>query len=244
MARTSKKTRKKKAAKRSVGQRLWRWLRRLILLLFLIALVPPALTLLYRLPSIQPVSTLMLRDAVVRGGFDRRWVALDEISPQLVYAVMMSEDARFCAHDGIDWEALNKVIEDALEGEKTRGASTIPMQTAKNLFLWQSRSMVRKAIEVPLALFIDLVLSKKRIMEIYLNIVEWGPGIYGAEAAARFHFKRGAARLNLNQAALLAVTLPNPQLRDPAAPSRGLLRLSERVARRAQQSGAYVTCVR
>lgn len=223
---------------------MWRWIRRAVLVLVVLALVPLALALLYRLPSVQPVSTLMLKNHVTTGGIDRRWVPIEQISPQLVYAVMMSEDAKFCSHSGIDWDALNAVIEDALEGEPTRGASTIPMQTAKNLFLWQNRSFLRKIIEVPLALYIDAVLPKKRIMEIYLNIAEWAPGVYGAEAAARHHFNRSAARLSLNQAALLAVTLPNPHLRNPAAPSRGLRQLAGKAAARARQAGAYVGCVR
>lgn len=215
-----------------------------MLVLFVVALIPLALSLLYRLPSIQPVSTLMLKNLVLGRDVDRRWVSIEKISPQLVYSVMMSEDAKFCAHSGIDWDALNAVIEDALEGEPTRGASTIPMQTAKNLFLWQNRSIMRKMIEAPLALFLDAVLSKNRIMEIYLNIAEWAPGIYGAEAAARHHFNRSAAKLTLGQASLLAVTLPNPHLRNPAKPSRGLRQLSTKVANRAKLAGAYVGCVR
>lgn len=245
VAQTKKTARKKTGGRKKAGKpAIWRWIRRLVFILFTIALIPLALTPLYRLPAVHPVSTLMLKNWLAGSGVDRRWVPIDEISPQLVYAVMMSEDAKFCAHSGIDWGAMNAVIEDALEGEPTRGASTIPMQTAKNLFLWQSRSFVRKIIEAPLALYVDAVLPKKRIMEIYLNIAEWAPGVYGAEAAARRHFKRSAARLTLNQAALLAVTLPNPHVRNPAAPSRGLRRLADRVAGRARQAGAYVGCVR
>lgn len=245
VAQTKKTGRKRPGGKKKPGRSTkWRWIRRAALVLFVLALIPLVLTLFYRLPSVHPVSTLMLKNQLARGGIDRQWVPIEEISPQLVYAVMMSEDAKFCAHSGIDWDALNAVIEDALDGEPTRGASTIPMQTAKNLFLWQNRSFIRKMLEVPLALFIDAVLPKKRIMEIYLNIAEWAPGVYGAEAAARRHFNRSAARLTLNQAALLAVTLPNPHLRNPAAPSRGLRRLAGKTAGRARQAGAYVGCVR
>ncbi len=245
MARTRKTGRKRASRKKKDGKSAARrWIWRVVLTLFVLLMIPVVLIPLYRLPALQPVSTLMLKNQVFRGGIDRRWVAIEDISPQLVYAVMMSEDAKFCSHSGIDWDALNAVIEDALEGEPTRGASTIPMQTAKNLFLWQGRSFVRKMIEAPLALYLDAVLPKRRIMEIYLNIAEWAPGIYGAEAAARHHFKRSASRLTLNQAALLAVTLPNPHLRNPAAPSSDLRRLAAKVAGRARQAGAYVGCVR
>ena len=155
----------------------------------------------------------------------------------------MSEDGQFCSHQGIDWGELNAVIEEAMAGETTRGASTIPMQTVKNLFLWQGRSFLRKALEAPLAVYFDAVVPKKRIMEIYLNIVEWGPGIYGIEAAAEHHFGRSARDLGRRQAALLAVTLPNPLERNPAKPGPGLKRLASVIERRAARSGDYVRCV-
>jgi monofunctional glycosyltransferase len=169
-----------------------------------IALLPFALMLVYKIEFIHPVSTLMLYDVSTLKGYDRQWVEFEDISPFLVQSVMMSEDGQFCAHNGVDWVQMNGVISDALEGESTRGASTIPMQTAKNLFLWNGRSFVRKGLELPLALGTDLVLSKKRLMEIYLNIVEWGPGVYGIEAAAQYHFKVPASKLTRRQAALLA----------------------------------------
>jgi monofunctional biosynthetic peptidoglycan transglycosylase len=118
------------------------------------------------------------------------------------------------------------------------------MQTVKNLFLWPGRSFLRKGIEVPLALYFDAVIAKPRIMEIYLNIAEWAPGIYGAEAAARHHFGRSAAALSPSEAALLAVTLPNPHARDPAQPSGSLAELAGLIERRAAQAGAYVGCLR
>ena len=117
---------------------------------------------------------------------------------------------------------MQDVVNDALEGEATRGASTIPMQTAKNLFLWNGRSLIRKGMELPLALVSDFVWSKKRMMEIYLNIAEWGPGIYGIEAAAQYHFKVPASKLTSRQAALLAVSLPNPIDRNASKPGRGI----------------------
>lgn len=223
---------------------LRRWLRRIFLALVVLALIPVGLTLVYAVPGIRPISTLMLADAVTMRGYDRRWVPIEEIAPVLRYSVIMSEDGQFCSHHGVDLRELHGVIQDALAGEETRGASTIPMQAVKNLFLWNSRSFVRKALEAPLAIYFDAVLSKKRIMEIYLNIVEWGPGIYGAESASLYHFGKAAADLTPREAALLAVALPNPIGRDPGGPTRNLLRLAERVQRMAGNSGGYTGCVR
>ncbi len=224
--------------------RFWRWARRIALLLVLLATAPPALILFYRWEAVKPWSTLMLLDAVTGREFTREWVELDDVAPVLVHSVIMSEDGQYCNHDGVDWAALNAVIDDAMEGEKTRGASTIAMQTAKNLFLWNGRSFVRKAMELPLALAGDRVWRKRRLMEIYLNIAEWGPGIYGIGAASRHHFNVPASKLNARQAALLAVTLPNPILRDPAKPGKGMQRLARLIERRAAKAGSYVMCVR
>ncbi|WP_295811906.1 monofunctional biosynthetic peptidoglycan transglycosylase [uncultured Nitratireductor sp.] len=217
--------------------------RRLVFALVVLALIPVALTLLYRAPVVHPVSTLMLRDLATFTGYDRRWRSLDEMGALIQYSVVMSEDGQFCAHEGIDWAALNLVISDALSGERARGASTIPMQTVKNLYLWQGRSFVRKGLELPLAVYLDLLLSKRRILEIYLNIAEWGPNIYGAEAAAQHYFGRSAAELTRRQAALLTVALPNPLERNPAKPSRGLNRLAANIEQRARRAGGYVGCL-
>jgi monofunctional biosynthetic peptidoglycan transglycosylase len=227
-------------------RRLFRWIliRAAAIFVAVFFLVPVALLSIYRIPFVHPVSTPMLADLVTGKGYGRDWVDLDAVAPMLVYSVMMSEDARFCSHHGIDWGQLNAVIDDAMDGEVTRGASTIPMQTVKNLFLWQSRSYVRKAIEIPLAYAADFILGRRRLMEIYLNIAQWGPGIYGIEAAAERNFHRHASRLTDWEAALLAVTLPNPDMRNPARPSRGLVRLARLIRDRARRSGAYVGCVR
>lgn len=206
-------------------------------------LLPYALILIYLLPLFHPVSTFMIADLALFRGYDRRWVSFEDISPVLVQSVMMSEDGQFCAHDGVDWTQMRGVVEDAMKGEPTRGASTISMQTAKNLFLWNGRSFLRKALEIPLALSADFVWSKRRMMEIYLNIAEWGPGIYGVEAAARYHFKVPASKLSRRQAALLAVSLPNPLTRVASKPGRGLRRLALVIERRAAGSGDYIKCL-
>ncbi|MET3586700.1 monofunctional biosynthetic peptidoglycan transglycosylase [Pseudorhizobium tarimense] len=220
-----------------------RFLRRMVLLALALLVAPYLLILLYTLPVIHPVSTLMLADLALFRGYERQWVSLDDISPNLVQSVMMSEDGQFCRHGGVDWGEMKVVVEEALDGETTRGASTIPMQTAKNLFLWNGRSFVRKALELPLAMAADFVWLKRRTMEIYLNVAEWGPGIYGAEAAAQYHFGVSASDLTRRQAALLAVALPNPITRVAGKPGNGMQRLARVVERRARNSGEYITCI-
>ncbi|MER8481866.1 transglycosylase domain-containing protein [Mesorhizobium sp. M1322] len=230
-----------------IGLKRWprHWVRRGITVAVVLALMPVVLTFLYLPPFVHPVSTLMLKDLATFSGYDRRWVSIDDVAPALANSVIMSEDGQFCFHRGIDLGELRGVVDDALAGEMTRGASTITMQTVKNLYLW-SRPLgsVRKVVELPLAVYVDMVMSKRRIMEIYLNIAEWGPGIYGIEAAAQHHFGVPAKRLSRRQAALLAVTLPNPIARNPAKPGPGLRRLASLIERRAGRSGAYVGCLR
>lgn len=220
-----------------------RLLRIFLVLALIITAIPIVLTLIYASSRINPVSTLMVGRMLTGQSVERQWVALDEINPVLVHSVMMSEDAKFCSHSGIDWEELNRVIDNAMEGERTRGASTLSMQTVKNLFLWPGRSYFRKALELPLALLADAIWSKQRMIEIYLNIAEWGEGIFGIEAAAKYYFKRSAKNLSASQSALLAVTLPNPKRRNPAKASKSLRRLAKTIQRRAYQSGAYIKCV-
>ncbi|MCA1368894.1 monofunctional biosynthetic peptidoglycan transglycosylase [Bradyrhizobium sp. BRP14] len=228
----------------SAMRKTWRARRRRIVFIALsVLLLPYALIVLYLLEFIHPISTLMLRDLILLRGYDRQWVEFDDIAPVLVQSVMMSEDGQFCSHGGVDWNQMRGVVENALDGEQTRGASTIPMQTVKNLFLWNGRSFVRKALELPLAIAADFVWSKRRMMEIYLNVAEWGDGIYGIEAAARHHFGVSAAKLSRRQAALLAVALPNPIDRNAGKPGRGLRRLASVIERRASRSGGYITCL-
>ena len=212
----------------------------LYILVFLLAL-PFLMMLLYKLPFIHPLSTLMLRDKITQTPYERQWTPIEDISPHLVNAVIMSEDGQFCFHNGVDWGALKTVI--TRDGAPKRGASTITMQMVKNLFLWHGRSYLRKGLEIPYATVADAFLSKRRIMEIYLNIAEWGPGIYGAEAASRHFFKRSAKNLTQRQAIYLAVTLPNPKLRNPARPSMNMTRLGRLIEKRLQQAGTYTQCL-
>jgi monofunctional biosynthetic peptidoglycan transglycosylase len=221
------------------GFPLWRWLRAALWVAVILVLIPLVLVPVYWV--VPPISTLMIFSRLF-GPVERSWVALDDIAPSLAAAAIMSEDGRFCEHWGVDWQELSKVL-DRRKGPN-RGASTIAMQTAKNLFLWTSRSYVRKALEIPLALYADLVWSKRRMMEIYLNVVEWGPGVFGAEAAARRYFNRSARDLSAGQAALLIAALPNPIERNPAKPTRFLRVRANIIAARARQAGTYIDCLR
>ncbi|HDZ71616.1 MAG TPA: monofunctional biosynthetic peptidoglycan transglycosylase [Aurantimonas coralicida] len=214
------------------------------LIVLLLGAIPLVLTPVYAIRAVHPISTLMLADHFTFRPMLREWVSIDDVAPVMVYSVMMSEDGQFCRHDGIDWGEMRAVVEEALAGEETRGASTIPMQMVKNLFLWNGRSYLRKGLEAPLALYADAILSKRRIMEIYLNIVEWDTGVYGVGAASQHFFGRSAAELNARQAALLAVTLPAPGARSPANPSKSLDRLARRVERLASRSGDYIGCLK
>ena len=190
-----------------------------------------------------PGSTLMLADWLKGKPYQRDYVALSAMAPIAVASVIASEDARFCRHHGVDWDALRHVMSEADEDGPSRGASTITMQTAKNLFLWPSRSPIRKGLELAMALGLDALWPKKRIIEVYLNIAEWGDGLYGLEAAARHYFGKSAARLDAREAALLATALPSPIKRDPARPSLLQRRLAARLMARARGSGPWLDCL-
>ena len=171
-----------------------------------------------------PATPLMLIRAVQGDGLNRHWKPYAEISPHLIRAVIAAEDARFCEHVGFDWREIDKAWASFKRGGRLRGASTITMQTAKNLFLWPGRSYLRKGLEVYFTLLLELVLDKQRIVELYVNVAEWGSGVYGAEAAAQANFRKPAAGLTRREAALLAAVLPNPRLWSPARPTASVVR--------------------
>jgi monofunctional biosynthetic peptidoglycan transglycosylase len=215
------------------------WIKRACLA---VALTWAALILAYTV--LPPVSTLMLARWASARSANRDYVPLERVSPHLTTAVLASEDARFCLHYGVDWTELRGVVRGALDDvDGPRGASTIAMQSVKNTLLWPSRSVLRKALEIPLALVVNLVWGKRRTMEIYLNVAEWGDGVFGAQAAARRHFGKDAADLTAREAALLAAALPNPILRHAGRPSPALRRRAAVIERRAAGAAAYAGCV-
>jgi len=192
--------------------------RTLLSLLVLIGLVGPVLAVsIYRFVP-PPVTFLMVQRTVEGQGFARRWRPIDDMSNSLPRAVIAAEDAKFCQHHGFDFTAMEKAMAHNETSRRIRGGSTISQQTAKNVFLWPARSYVRKGLEAYFTVLIELLWGKKRIMEVYLNSVEWGPGIYGADAAARKNFGVGADRLSPKQAARLAAILPSPLKWRAAAP--------------------------
>ena len=212
-----------------------RLIRAVALVVLGLVLLPYVLTPLYS--SGHPVSTLMIGRYLTGETVTRKWVDLDDMSEALPRSVVAAEDAKFCFHHGIDWDSVRNIIEDAQDGEVARGGSTITQQVAKNLFLWPGRSVVRKVIEFPLAMWIDLVLSKKRILELYLNVAELGPdGQFGAEAGANYAFGRPAAALSAREAALLASILPNPVTRSARNPGPGVRRMAGTYVVRAQSA--------
>ena len=212
-----------------------RLIRMVLLVVLGLVLLPYVLTPLYS--SGHPVSTLMIGRYLAGETVTRKWVDLDEMSEALPRSVVAAEDAKFCFHHGIDWDSVRNIIEDAQDGEVARGGSTITQQVAKNLFLWPGRSVVRKALEFPLAMWIDLVLSKKRILELYLNMAELGPdGQFGAEAGANYAFGRPAAALSAGEAARLASSRPKPVTRSARNPGPGVRRMAGTYVVRAQSA--------
>ena len=220
------------------------WLRfalRVVAAMFALWLVASLLAIaLFRIVD-PPGSMLMAQQRLGGTSIRQTFVPLERISPNLVHAVVASEDSRFCQHWGIDPQEIAAAFERARDG-LPRGASTITMQVSKNLFLWPSKSYVRKALEVPLTLAMELLWSKRRIIEVYLNIAEWGPGVFGAEAAAQYHFRKTASALSRREAALLAVSLPNPILRRAGKPGAGLSRLARIIEARMRHVGPAARC--
>ena len=241
--RTSEAPQRRRApAPRSRG-----WIARLVwtlvIVLLVILLLPYVLTLVYRF--VNPVSTLMLARWAKGLRVERTYVPLDRMAPALPVTVIASEDGRFCFHRGIDLKELRQRIDEADDLSEARGVSTITQQVAKNLFLWPGRSFVRKALELPLALWIDLVLPKRRVLEIYLNIAEWGPrGEFGAEAASRYAFNKSVRSLTPREAALLAAVLPNPHRRSARQPGPAVRRLAGIYQARGAAQASLAGCVR
>ena len=220
-----------------------RLVRSLIVLAVAVLLIPYVIAPLYRF--VEPVSTPMLWRWVTGKRVERIIVPLSRIAPALRLAVIIAEDGSFCRNRGIDLGAIRDAMQQSDELGEARGASTITQQTAKNLFLWEGRSFIRKALEFPLALWLNLVLPKRRVLEIYLNIAQWGPnGEFGAEAGARWAFGKSARDLTPPEAAELAAILPNPVRRSARIPSVLVRRLAALYERRSLEFSSLDACVR
>ena len=209
-----------------------------------LALLAIFVTLVALYAAARPVSTLMLARTIEGKGYQRNYAQLKAIAPTVLATVIASEDASFCENDGVDWGSLREVLSGAGKHGPSRGASTITMQTAKNLFLWPGRSAIRKGLEIGMALVLGKAWSKPRTLEIYLNIAEWGDGLYGIEAAAERYFHKSASQLNAHEAALLATSLPNPIRRNPARPSALQRRLAASLEEKARENFDLLKCLR
>ena len=200
-----------------------------VVVLLLALIVPPVSVLIYRLLP-PPITELMVQRMIEGHGLDYQWRPLSQISPALVQAAVASEDARFCSHHGFDFGAMEKAMaHNERRPNRIKGGSTISQQTAKNVFLWPGRSYVRKAIEAWYTVLIEALWGKRRIKEVYLNVVEFGPGVYGAQAAAQHFFHEDAARLSPAQAARLIVVLPKPLKWRPVEPGAYVAKRSRRI---------------
>lgn len=219
--------------------------RRLLHLVLILLVVLPFLWILLHLVTPAVVTPLMVQRLTEGHGWSQSWTPLEEISPYLPQAVIAAEDNRFCQHRGVDWGAIHEAQDEVERGQRRnpRGASTISQQTVKNLLLWPQQSRTRKALELVYVTWVEAFWPKRRILEIYLNIVEFGPGLYGAEAAAQEHFGVTAKDLTRRQAALLATTLPNPLARDPGAPSGNHASRARRIERRMGNLKGLLDCL-
>lgn len=231
------------SARRARGparRRVLRWVVR-ALVVFAVWSVGSVALLRFVDPPLTPLMVLRLAEGLLHGtwvGVDYRWVDLDRVSPALLAAVLASEDARFFRHHGIDFVEIDRAraYNERHDGRRLRGASTISMQCARSTFLWTGRSWVRKGLEVYFTGLLELLWSKRRILEVYVNVVEWGDGVYGVEAAAQQAFKVPAAKLTPQQAALLAAVLPAPRRWTAARPTRGVRARAARIAARAKET--------
>jgi monofunctional biosynthetic peptidoglycan transglycosylase len=194
---------------------LWRWALQIAAGSFALSVL---VTVIYA--SLPPPITILMIEGLTEGrGIHKDWTSIDRISPDLIRSVIAAEDAHFCDHHGFDWVSIQAAWDKIEAGSsRLRGGSTISNQTAKNVFLWPGRSWLRKGLEAYFTVLIEFVWGKQRIMEVYLNVIEFGPGIYGAEAASQRFFKKSAADLTRHEAALLATVLPNPDEWSAAKP--------------------------
>jgi monofunctional biosynthetic peptidoglycan transglycosylase len=218
-----------------------RWIRN-ILIFFFTSTILAVVILKYIPVYVTPLMLIRCVENVIKGDTPRishRWIPLDRISHNLPQAVMASEDNLFLKHSGFDLEQIQKAQLEAQEGKRQRGASTISQQTARNVFLWQQRSWLRKGLEAYFTFLIEKIWGKERIMEVYLNSIEMGRGIYGADAVARINFNTTPDRLTRDQCAYIAVSLPNPLERDSAHPTAKMRRMHKTILKRMKQIDTF-----
>lgn len=222
-------------------RRIFRWIFRIAVAFFVISV---GLTLLYRFvdPPLTPLMLIRPIEGIAAGNLvwiDKEWISIDKVDRDLLRSVIASEDARFFTHDGIDWKALEaaRAYNERQKGKKIRGASTISNQCARNAFLWLGRNYIRKGLEWYFTYLMEFIWGKKRILEVYINIIEWGDGIYGVEAAAQEYFGVSAADLTPRQAALLTAVLPNPRRWSPAHPTAYINKRAATIQSRARSIG-------
>ncbi len=203
-------------------KRIWRFLWKTVMWFFIISV---GLTIIYRFVPVPVTPLMVIRlfeqtfDSEKKVRLSKDWVPISEISKNAPQAVIAAEDQKFLDHHGFDFEAMKKAWEGNKNGKRIKGASTITQQTVKNVFLWPSRSYIRKGLEAYFTVLVELIWSKERIIEVYLNVIEMGDGIYGIEAAAQNYYKKPAIKLNRNEAAMIAAVLPNPIRWNPKKPT-------------------------
>jgi len=225
-------------AKRPIWHRILKVLFWIILIVHLYALALRVLPV--------PGTFLMLQRAMGGEDIQRDWTAIEDISPHLPRAIMGGEDSRFCEHKGVDFQAIEAALEDNANSARRRGGSTITQQTSKNVFLWNGGGYARKAVEAWLAIYTNTIWGKRRTMEIYLNVAEWGDGIFGAEAAAQARFGKAAKDLTQREAALLAAVLPSPNKWRVDPPGPYVSGRTETLIKRAEviRTSGYDSCLK
>ncbi len=227
------KTKSANKGKRNFLSRMLIWIRN-ILIFFFVSTILVALIYKFAPVYVTPLMIVRSTEQLFNGeklSMKKKWVPIEKISPNIVNAVVASEDNMFMSHFGFDFDAIEKARERNKRGGRIYGASTITQQTAKNVFLWPQRSWVRKGLEAYFTLLIEVLWSKERIMEVYLNVIETGNGIYGVERAAEIYFDKSASKLTKSQAALIAGALPNPLRFNPAKPSPYLYKRQNQILR-------------
>ena len=222
-------------------KRIFGWVFRLIAG-FVIASI--ALVIIYRFidPPLTPLMLIRPVEGLAGGrfvGIDMEWIDIDDVNPALLRSVIAAEDGKFFSHAGVDIKALQRAraYNERMKGKRVHGGSTITMQCARNVFLWQGRNYIRKGLEIYFSYLMEFFWSKKRILEVYVNVIEWGDGVYGVEAASRKYFGVSASRLDSRQAALLASVLPNPRRWSPAAPTKYISGRASTIRKRASGVG-------